>query len=210
MGSFNILPNNDFGNRKSVDLLVMKISPPISRPTLSLWTCAIDADLGSCSLTVFVWVPESTLSYSYTVVDVTDLTGVEVEGGSEIDTSGEDNAVFWPSSGSSSESLSVSPKSLLKDFLRAAGVSGGVLSFFLVELVTRELVTFSKGKGTSLDGMAYVSFPGLGERTAALAPSCLFFFFLMEWGSVSWALFFTWPGKYGWSLKPVAIPSCKV
>ena len=55
-------------------------------------------------------------------MEVTDLTGVDVEGSSEMDTSCVDKAVFWPSSGFSSDSLNVSPKSLLKDFRWTAGV----------------------------------------------------------------------------------------
>ena len=108
----SILSNNDFGNLNMVDLVVTNTFPPTYKPIVSLFTCAIDADLGSYSLTASVCVVESTLSYSYTVVEVTDLTGVEVDGGSEMDTSGVNKALLWPSSGSSSESLSVSPKSL--------------------------------------------------------------------------------------------------
>ena len=190
----SIPPNNDFGNLNMVDLVVTNTFPPTYKPIVSLFTCAIDADLGSCSLTASVCVVESTLSYSYTVVEVTDLTGVEVDGGSEMDTSGVNKAVLWPSSGSSSESLSVSPKSLLKDFRRAAGVSGGVLSSVFAELTVLEAGIFFKGKEKDMSTlpwmvwhMAHVSFTGGGcleERTAVLGTTCLFVFF-MGWDSVS-------------------------
>ena len=118
-----------------------------------------------------------------------------------MDTSGVGKAVLWPSSGSSSESLNVSPKSVLKDIGRAAGVSRGVLSYFLVELAVLEAGIFFIGKDndTSLDGVAHVSFTGgacLEDRTAVLGTACLFVFF-MGWDSVSRALVFTCPGKYG-------------
>ena len=134
--------------------------PTTSEPNLSLCTCAIDADLGSCSLTASCLCCRTTISYSYPVVEVTDLTEVEVDGGSDMDTSSVDKAVLWPSSGSSSELLNVSPKILLKDFRRAEGVSRGVLSFFLVELTVLEAGTsfIGKDKDTSLDGVAHVSF----------------------------------------------------